>query len=193
MFRRLSFRHGAHLAALTALAVGLAGPALAQSNDAATPPAAQAEKPDRADRADKPDRAAQKAAKTEQAAAPTCTPGAFGEGVDLDVEKGDDGAIKTLGVAFQCSETLSDGTFIPEGYRVYLSGDCADGPCAYPTMLALPTAREGQYEAFFVENGMNVTLRIRKVRGRVVVTYIGREPGDRGKPTRAVYEFRDNS
>ena len=168
MFRHSGPRRPARLAglaALPALALGLAGPAVAQSDPATS-------------------------AASEQPPAVACTPGAFGEGAELDVESGDDQAITHMGVEFQCGDILSDGTYIPTGYRIYLSGECAQGTCHYPTIFAYPTAREGHYEAFFVEDGLNVTLRIRKIQRAVDVIYVGREPGDTGKPIRAAYQFR---
>ncbi|MEO1103969.1 MAG: hypothetical protein AAFW98_09620 [Pseudomonadota bacterium] len=118
-----------------------------------------------------------------------CPAGAFGEWADFDVSEGDDDAISQLSLEFQCGDTLSDRTFIPTGYRLYLDGACGGASCEYETVLALPTARDNQYEANFVLGGNNVTARLRKGRRGTTLIMITRPPKRGAERQRSTYRL----
>ncbi|MEM0906407.1 MAG: hypothetical protein AAGJ94_03520 [Pseudomonadota bacterium] len=136
---------------------------------------------------------------TPAAAQTECEPGAFGEVADFTVSKSEDKRVTAVSLEYQCGDTLSDGTFIPTGYRLYLEGECGEGACNYPTLMAMPTAREGQLTASYVQDGKDVTVRMRKSRRGVNLNVMAREPrrgrrnggdgGGRAKPERANYRL----
>lgn len=123
-----------------------------------------------------------------------CTPGSFGEGVSLNASQGDDKAVTMVHLEFQCGDVLSDGTYVPTGYRVELEGECGDAACSYPLAFVSATARPGAYQGMFVDDGKDVVLRLRKARRGTRLIMISQAPGDRGnkvKPTRARYRLTE--
>lgn len=130
--------------------------------------------------------AAQQAADGDAApAAPACTAGAFGEGVSLTPKQGEDPAVTAVHLEFQCGDILSDGTFIPTGYRIELEGECGDAACSYPMAFVSETASPNRYEGGFVsDEGNDVMLRVRKTRNGVVLLMLTRTPGSGEKPER---------
>ncbi len=136
--------------------------------------------------------AAPATAQTAQTAA--CTPGAFGEGGTFSVNQGDDKKITGATVEYQCSETLADGTYAPEGYRVILEGECGSAKCNYPTVIAQEAARGDMFNATFVQDGKDVRLSLRAPRngrtGILNLSVSSRAPEKGAKPERARYRMR---
>ncbi|MEM6762054.1 MAG: hypothetical protein AAF615_04180 [Pseudomonadota bacterium] len=120
-----------------------------------------------------------------------CAPGIFDVGGTYRTRRGDDDRVTTAIIEFQCGDVLSDGTFIPTGYRVQLEGDCNGAPCEYPMLMANETAREAVYNASFVDEGKNVVVRLRKPRqGQGVTIIVIRRAPERGaEPDRAIYRL----
>ncbi|WMS42740.1 hypothetical protein RDV64_22235 [Acuticoccus sp. MNP-M23] len=129
-----------------------------------------------------------------QAQNAACTPGAFGEGGKFRVNKGDDNKVTAATVEYQCSETLADGTFAPEGYRLILEGKCGAGGCNYPTLIAKKTARDGFFQTGFVQDGKDVNINLRAPRngreGIINMSMITRAPEKGAKRERARYRLR---
>ena len=114
-----------------------------------------------------------------------CTPGVFGEGVSLTANDAETDAVTAMHLEFQCGDVLSDGTYIPTGYRVELEGECGDAACNYPMSFLLPTAHEGRFEGLFVTDaGEDVILRLRKNRNGAMLVMIRQTPGSGDKPER---------
>lgn len=123
-----------------------------------------------------------------------CTPGAFGEGVSLKATEGDDKAVTMVHLEFQCGDVLSDGTYVPTGYRVELEGECGEAACQYPLAFVAATARPGAYQGAFVDDGKDVVLRLRKANRGTRLIMISQAPGGRGnkvKPTRTRYRLSE--
>ena len=114
-----------------------------------------------------------------------CTPGSFGQGVSLTADGAESDAVTALHLDFQCGDVLSDGTFIPTGYRAELEGECGEGPCNYPLAFLMPTAHENRFEGIFVtDEGEDMILRLRKNRNGAMLVVIKQTPGSGDKPER---------
>ena len=129
-----------------------------------------------------------------QAQQASCTPGSLGEGGEYRVNNGEDNKVTAATIEYQCAETLADGTFAPEGYRVILKGECGSGACNYPTLIAHATARPGIFQAGFVQDGKNVNVTLRAPRnnnnGVLTLAMVSRAPEKGAKPERARYRLR---
>ncbi|MEM9222477.1 MAG: hypothetical protein AAGB11_08745 [Pseudomonadota bacterium] len=119
-----------------------------------------------------------------------CSPGTYGDFIELTVNEGNDKAVTSAELEFQCGDTLSDGTFVPTGYRLHLEGECGSGACNYPTAILFPTARRNQLAGLFVFDGKDYTVRMRKTRrgSQLNLSIRGQE---RGKPQRARYRLAE--
>ncbi|MEM8663799.1 MAG: hypothetical protein AAGF49_06715, partial [Pseudomonadota bacterium] len=121
-----------------------------------------------------------------------CTPGAFGEGGTYEATDAEDTRVTAVIIEFQCGDTLSDGTFIPTGYRVLVEGDCDGVDCGYPVVIAKPMAQPDMYGANFAFEGRNVALRMRPpANGEGVnLFWTAREPGPDSEAERGRYRLR---
>jgi hypothetical protein len=160
------------LAAALAVSAALAGaPALAQDTTAA--PAATT---------------------STTAAAADCTPGGLGEGGTFTARRGAADGIVRAEIAFQCERTLSDGTYVPEGYRVQLYETCDSGECELP-FLFVSEGRNDSYAGQYDDNGTPTQLRFRTNRndGLVITAVTGGGRGQQGERERERYTLRRGS
>lgn len=161
----LQFRRTGRWAAWAAAAALLALPLPASAQNAAAPNTA--------------------AAAADPAETMHCTPGVFGEGASLTANDAESDAVTAMHLEYQCGDVLSDGTYIPTGYRVELEGECGDAACNYPMSFLLPTAHESRFEGLFVtDQGEDVILRLRKNRNGAMLVMIRQTPGSGNKPER---------
>lgn len=125
---------------------------------------------------------------------PTCQPGAFGEGVSLAPRNDKDPSVTAVHLEFQCGDILSDGTYIPTGYRIQLEGECGDAPCDYPLAFLTPSADGARYEGSYISaEGDDVILRVRRNRGdTIVLIMLTRTPGEDAKPERARFFLEES-
>lgn len=132
------------------------------------------------------DAAAPAAADTTTAPPPQqCAPGAFGEYVSLMPEDAETDVVTAMHLEFQCGDILSDGTYIPTGYRVELEGECDGAPCDYPLAFVMATAHENRFEGLFVtHDGADVIMRLRKNRNGAMLVLVTQTPGSGEKPER---------
>jgi hypothetical protein len=93
-----------------------------------------------------------------------CEPGPIGiAGEYANPAPGPEGVTRAL-VAFQCEDFLTDGTYVPQGYRLQVFYDCGGAECFYPFAFALPTHRPALYTAVVYEDGARIRLQIRRNR-----------------------------
>ena len=122
-----------------------------------------------------------------------CSPGVFGEFASLSASEAETDAVTAVHLEFQCGDILSDGTFIPTGYRVELEGECDGAACDYPLAFLVPTASEGRYEGMFVSNdGADVILRLRRNRQGAILAMIVQTPGSGEKAERTRVQLSQN-
>lgn len=155
------------LAALALILAATATPAAAQDDPAPSAAADEAAAFQPADAADL-----------------ACDPGALGVGGSYENPDAADGEITRAQIAWQCEEFLSDGTYVPEGYRLQLHYACGANECPHPFAFATPANNPEAFAATAFEDGRRTRFQIRLDRqDRLVVTVVEAEVGG-GEPER---------
>lgn len=114
-----------------------------------------------------------------------CEPGALGVSGEYTAPMVADGDVVRAAIAFQCGEFLSDGTYIPEGYRLQITYACAPQECSYPFAFANQTHRERVYVELTHEGQTRYNFRISpNRRGQLVLNVVEVDLGTRERERR---------
>jgi len=107
----------------------------------------------------------------EEAPLADCEPGVLGPGGMYETRSSQPEGVTSAILGYQCEEFLTDGTYVPAGYRVQVFRSCPPQECAFPFLFAEPLpGRDGIYADSYVENGTRRTVRLRtNPRGRLIL------------------------
>jgi hypothetical protein len=110
-----------------------------------------------------------------------CEPGALGPGGEYETRNAQPEGVTRAIIGYQCEEFLTDGTYIPEGYRLQVFYGCPPQECEYPFLFAEAVpGRDDVFTDRYEADGIRRIVRLRaNRRGRLIVVVIDIDPETR--------------